>query len=519
MEGTYHNTPLVLTILDGWGLATSWGGNAISMAKTPNMNELWRTMPHTELLASEEAVGLPHGIMGNSEVGHLNIGAGKIVKQFLPLIDEQIKDRRFFKNPVLLKAMQRAKETDHTLHIMGIFSDGSVHGHINHLYALIEMAKLLDVEKIAIHAFTDGRDAEPTSALHFVDKTESYIKSIHSPAKIASVIGRFYSMDRDNRWERTAKAYDALVYGKGQATQSARDAVSLSYKAGTIDEFIEPYLIEDHAGRKTLMADGDVVICYNFRADRTRQLIKALCGKDATLDRGEHPPTLSVVTFTEYQAGLPVEVAFSPDPVEKSLAECISSSGLRQFHIAETEKYAHVTYFFNGGLESPESLETRLLIPSPKVATYDKKPEMAAKEITDAVEEKLHAARTDFFVINYANADMVGHTGNIRATVVAVETIDTCLGRLWKDVQQAQGTLVITADHGNAEQMVNPETGLPDTEHTRNPVPFIIASADPSVQQYKLKPGGYLGNVAPTILELIGIAKPPNMVLDSLIQH
>ncbi len=518
-ESQFQHLPLVLVILDGWGIAPAWGGNAISLAKTPTMNELWRTMPHTELKAAAEAVGLPHGIMGNSEVGHLNIGAGKIVKQFLPLIDEQIKNRQFFKNPVLVNAMMKAKKNNSTVHLMGILSDGSVHGHMNHLYALIQMAKILEVEKVVIDGFTDGRDTEPTSALLFVDKLESYIRSIRSHARITTLIGRFFAMDRDNRWDRTAKAYNVFAYGKGSEVESAREAISKTYTAGTIDEFIEPVLIKDKDGKVTTLHDDDVVICFNFRADRMRQIIRALGGKEKQLDQGAHPPKVSVVTFTEYQAGLPVEVAFHPEPVQKSLADCFAAEGLRQFHVAETEKYAHVTYFFNGGIEAPVALETRLLIPSPKVSTYDQSPKMAAAEITKAVLNKLQTGTVEFFVINYANADMVGHTGDIRATVTAVETIDQSLTELWKKISEINGTLIITADHGNAEQKVNPETGLPDTEHTKNPVPFIIASPNPDVIKIHLKEGGFLGNVAPTILEIVGMKKPPTMDLDSLIEH
>lgn len=516
MKNDVLHTPLVLVIIDGWGSAPAWGGNAISLAKTPNMNYLWQNMPHSALEASAENVGLPHAIMGNSEVGHLNIGAGKIVKQFLPLIDEQIRNRQFFKNPTLLKAMQTVKANNGQLHLMGIFSDGSVHGHMRHLEALIQMAHENSVDKCVIHAFTDGRDTEPTSALSYYERVKKFIKSIHSHAIFGTVIGRFYAMDRDNRWERTQLTYDALVYGKGKVEELAGEAISDAYSGGKIDEFIEPYIIRDKKGRDGIIRDGDVIICYNFRADRMRQLVKALCGtKDATLNRGNHPPKVSLMSFTEYQSGLPIEVAFHPDPVQKSLSGVIADAGLSQFHVAETEKYAHVTYFFNGGIESPVAGETRLLIPSPKVATYDKSPQMSAKLITDAITQKLKVNTNDFYVVNYANADMVGHTGNIRATITAVETIDHAIGELWSKVKEAHGTLVITADHGNAEQMVNPETGLPDTEHTKNPVPFIVATVDPELAKIRLQ-NGVLGNIAPTILKILGIAIPANMTLKPL---
>ncbi len=516
MNSDVRHTPLALVIIDGWGTAPAWGGNAISLAKTPNMNNLWQTMPHSLLEASAESVGLPHNIMGNSEVGHLNIGAGKIVKQFLPLIDDQIRNRQFFSNPTLLKAMQTAKTNNGRLHLMGIFSDGSVHGHMRHLEALIQMAHENGVEKCVIHAFTDGRDTEPTSALSYYERVKKFIKSIHSHAIFGTVIGRFYAMDRDNRWERTQVAYDALVYGKGKVAELAGDAISAAYTEGKIDEFIEPYVIRDKKGHDGLIHDGDVIICYNFRADRMRQLVKALCGtKDATLQRGNHPPKVQIFSFTEYQSGLPIEVAFHPDTVQKSLSGVIADAGLSQFHVAETEKYAHVTYFFNGGIESPVAGETRLLIPSPKVATYDQSPQMSSKLITDAITEKLKAKKNDFYVVNYANADMVGHTGNIRATISAVETIDQAIGQLWVEVCKAKGTLIITADHGNAEQMVNPETGLPDTEHTKNPVPFIVASEDVELLKLQLQKG-VLGNIAPTILKILGIPIPENMTLKPL---
>ncbi len=511
--------PMVLVILDGWGIAPDWGGNAISLAKTPTIHELTRSMPHTELAAAAEAVGLPAGIMGNSEVGHLNIGAGKIVKQFLPLIDEAIRSRTFFQNPALLKAMQTAKAGNKTVHLMGIFSDGSVHGHIRHLYALLEMAKEVGVDNVVIDAFTDGRDTETTGALGYYEKTSKFITSIHSPARFGTVIGRFYAMDRDNRKERTEATYNALVYGKGAVYKSAGEAISAAYKEGKIDEFIDPCIIQEASGQDNTIKDGDVVICFNFRSDRMRQIVKALCGKDSAIDRGKNPPNLAITTFTEYEADLPVEVAFHPDPVQKSLSQVVSDAGLQQFHVAETEKYAHVTYFFNGGIESPEPGETRLLVPSPKVATYDKAPEMSAAGITKALLEKLEDKRMQFYVVNFANADMVGHTGNIRATIAAVETIDRQLRQIWEEVKKQHGTLIITADHGNAEQKIDPETGLPDTEHTKNPVPFILCTDDPALQKVTLVKTGFLGNIAPTILDIMGLAKPDSMTLDSLIQH
>lgn len=517
MTNNPPHSPLLLVILDGWGLAPSWGGNAISVAKTPTMDQLWRTMPHTQLQASSEAVGLPPGIMGNSEVGHLNIGAGKIVKQFLPLIDEQIRNGQFYQNPVLVSAMIRAKNANATLHLVGIMSDGSVHGHLNHLLALLQMAKTIEVPNIAIHAITDGRDTEPTEALVYLDKLLTYLKTSGSSAKLATICGRFYAMDRDNRWERTAKAYQAFVYGEGEAFSDPRQAITSAYAKGTYDEFIEPVVITDSAGNKTVMKDGDIVICYNFRSDRMRQITEALCKSGAKMDLGANAPTVSVITFTEYQSGLPVEVAFQPDTVPESLSDVIAKYELTQFHVAETEKYAHVTYFFNGGNEAPEPLETRLLIPSPKVSTYDQAPKMSAEPIADAVVDKLRGGQVNFYVINFANADMVGHTGNIQATVTAVETIDQCLSRIWAQVQQTSGTLIITADHGKAEEMIDPATGLPDTEHTGNPVPFIVASRDPTINALKLKPGGYLGNVAPTILDILNLQKPETMTLDSLV--
>lgn len=515
----YHNLPVVLTILDGWGIAPAWGGNAISMGKTPNMDRLTRTMPYTKLQASAEAVGLPHGVMGNSEVGHLNIGAGRIVKQYLPLINDQIKSRDFFKNPVLVAAMQRAISNNSALHILGIASDGGVHGHINHILALIEMSKILGVKKVYIHAITDGRDTEPTSALQFIDKIESYIKQTKSPARLVDLVGRYFAMDRDTRWDRTEKAYNAYVNKKGILFESARDAILENYNRGVYDEFFEPVLIKDSTGKVESICDNDVLIFSNYREDRMRQLVKALSGVECGFNRGRGIPKVTTATFIQYQVGLPVEVAFHPDITENSLSQCLSANGLRQFHIAETEKYAHVTYFFNGGVESPESQEARLLIPSPKVAKYNQAPKCSAKEITDAILDKFNKKEFDFYVVNYANTDLVGHTGDIRATVEAVEYVDECIGRLWKTISQSGGVLVVTGDHGNAEEMISPETGLPDTEHTKNPVPLIIATENEELKKSKLQETGSLGNIAPTILDIVGIKKPWDMTLSSLLQR
>lgn len=513
----YQHLPMILTILDGWGIAPAWGGNAISMGKTTSMDLLTRTMPSTKLLASAEAVGLPHGVMGNSEVGHLNIGAGRVVKQYLPLINDQIKTRDFFKNPVLVSAMKRVVGDKNALHIIGIVSDGGVHGHINHTLALIEMAKIIGVEKVFIHAITDGRDTEPTSALQLVDKIDSFIKQNKSNARIIDIVGRYFAMDRDTRWERTEKAYNAYVNKKGVLADNARDAILANYNNGVYDEFIEPTLIKDKTGKIESINDGDVIIFSNYREDRMRQLIKALGGVDCGFNRGVKAPKVSMATFIRYQVGLPAEVAFHPEVTENSLSGCLAGVGLKQFHIAETEKYAHVTYFFNGGIESPEPLETRLLIPSPKVAKYNEAPECSAGKITEAIIEKLDKKEFDFYVVNYANTDLVGHTGDIRATVQAVEFIDQCIGKLWKEVQKYNGTLIITGDHGNAEEMINPTTGLPDTEHTKNPVPLIIASDNEELKNIKLKSDGALGNIAPTILDIIGLKKPAEMTLETLV--
>ncbi len=518
LDSKAKHLPLLLIILDGWGIAPSWGGNAISLAKLPTFNDFWRNMPHTQLQASGEAVGLPRGVMGNSEVGHLNIGAGKIVKQFLPLIDEQIANREFFSNPVLTRSIQKVKDKHGTLHLMGIFSDGSVHGHIRHLFALLDLARLLEVEDVAVHAFTDGRDTDPTSALNYLNMFEKYVKLTKSPARIATVSGRFYAMDRDNRWERTQKAYNAIVYHQGRQFSSAKEAITQSYTDGVIDEFIEPSVINDHEKGFTSLKNEDSVICYNFRSDRMRQLVRAFCQVGVKMDLGKNPPKPDIVTFTEYQAGLPVSVAFQPDLVEKSFSTVVSEAGLNQFHIAETEKYAHITYFFNGGIESPVLMETRMVIPSPKVSTYDQAPKMSAEPITDELINKLVADKTDVYVINYANADMVGHTGDVQATVTAVETIDHCLSRLWSKVREKHGTMIITADHGNAEEKINPDNGMPYTEHTSNPVPFMIVSDELDLRKLKLAPGGGLSNVAPTVLQIIGLQKPSEMTADSLIE-
>jgi len=518
MESQLQHLPLALIVLDGWGLAPAWGGNATTLARTPVMEEFMRNMPHTQLKACGEAVGLPDGAMGGSEVGHLNIGAGKIVKQYLPLIDEQIANKKFFVNPILTDAVSGAVSRGNKIHIMGVFSDGGVHGHINHLFALLDLTRQYNASNVCLHLFTDGRDAEQTSALGYLDKLQKYIQASQNTARVATLCGRFYAMDRDNRWERTQLAYNTLFYGQGIVYADARSAISQSYAKGVYDEFIIPCVIGDANTSK--VDNGDLIICLNFREDRMRQLVRAMCNKvDGLMDVGTNPPKAQLVTFVEYQAGLPAEVVFHKEEVEQTLASVFAENNMTQFHVAETEKYAHVTYFFNGGKEDPEPLESRLMIPSPKVTTYNLQPEMSAEGIKVAVIDKLKLNSTQFYVINFANADMVGHAGDLNATIVAVETVDRCLGEVWEAIKSVGGTLIVTADHGNAEQMINPADGTPYTEHTLNPVPFIIVSENPTLKSLRLKSGGFLGNIAPTILEIVGIQKPACMTLESLIEH
>jgi len=494
--------PTVLVILDGFGLSPAKRGNAIAAARTPRLDSLFSSYPFTQLKACGEAVGLPEGQMGNSEVGHLNIGAGRVVYQDIVRISKAIEDGSFFKNEALISAVSWVKEHGSVLHLLGLVSPGGVHSLHTHLYALIELARRHNVP-VMVHAFLDGRDTPPQSAHEYIAELEKRLEGVGS---IGTVCGRYYAMDRDKRWDRTQLAYDAIVRGTAPHTaKSGYEAVMAAYERGETDEFVKPTVVEPHT-----IKDEDAVVFFNFRADRARQLTRAL------VDEGfsEFPTTAHpfFVAFTPYEDDLELNVAFERENLVDTLGEWISKHHLKQLRIAETEKYAHVTYFFSGGREEPFEGEERTLIHSPKVATYDLKPEMSAHEITDAVVESME--RFDLVVMNYANCDMVGHTGIMEAAVRAVETVDECVGRVLDRTLSLKGTLVLTADHGNAEQMLD-EDGTPHTAHTLNPVPFVIAR-----QGYvcTLRDEGVLGDVAPTVLELMGLDIPQKMTGRSLLR-
>ena len=505
--------PLVLVIIDGWGYRTDPFGNAIAAAKKPNWDALWTRWPHTTLAAAGEPVGLPEGQQGNSEVGHLNIGAGRIVYQDLTRINRAIQDGSFATNPVLRAAMQSAAAGP-ALHLMGLVSPGGVHSSTQHLYALLEMAHSLSVPRVFLHAFTDGRDEPPTSAAGYIAELVERIRAIGT-GTIASVSGRYYAMDRDKRWDRTERAYRVVVEATGPTAPDPVTCIRQSYDAGITDEFLVPTRIMP-PGRDAPppMADGDSVIVFNFRPDRARQLSHAILDdRWDHFERKRRPRLAHFVTFTEYEAGLPAEVAFLDEPLRHVMAEVVSRAGWRQFHTAETEKYAHVTYFLNGGRELAFPGEDRLLIPSPRVATYDLQPEMSAAPVTDELLRRLDNGPYRFLVVNFANPDMVGHTGVFPATVKAVEVVDAMLGRIAGPVLKSGGILAITADHGNAELKVDRATGAPLTAHTTSPVPFIVAGAR-GVKG--LRDGGKLGDVAPTLLPLVGLEVPHDMSGDDL---
>jgi len=511
----------VLVILDGWGIGRDEPGNAILAAETPVMDRLLATYPNTSLLTSGQAVGLPDGQMGNSEVGHLNIGAGFIVYQWITRIDKAIEEGDFFANPAFSSAIDRCLEAGSTLHLMGLVGDGGVHSHSRHLFALLEMASKRGLEMVKVHAFTDGRDTAPTSGLGYIAELEEKMRQI-GVGQIATVSGRYYAMDRDKRWERTKLAYDAISEGKDPAADSAFKAVTDSYEAGITDEFIRPTVIAELGMAPARIEPGDEVIFFNFRADRARQLTQALCEPEFEGFLRERPlaPLVRVTTMTRYEVGLPVNVAFEPHDVERPLARVISDAGLAQFHCAETEKYAHVTFFLNGGREEPFPGEERVLVPSPKVATYDLQPEMSASGVTDAVLSAVSSGKFDFVIVNFANCDMVGHSGVFSAAVTAVETVDACLGRIVEAALRTDGALLITADHGNAEEMIDRVSSGPMTAHTTNPVPVLLATPESdSLRNSVLRSGAILCSIAPTVLELLGLEAPGAMTEPSLIAN
>ncbi len=503
----------MLMILDGFGINKNKDGNAIELAKTPNIDKLKKRYPNTELYTSGLKVGLPEGQMGNSEVGHTNIGAGRIVYQELTKITKSIEDGDFFTNPEFIAAIENCKKYNSKLHILGLVSDGGVHSHIRHLYGLLEMAKRRDFEDVYIHCFLDGRDTPPASAEGYISKLEDKIKE-KGIGKIASISGRFYAMDRDKRWERIEKAYRALVYGEGIKASSCIKAVEDSYQKEVFDEFVEPTVICNNENPIAKIEENDSVIFFNFRPDRARQITRTLV--DENFNEFETKKlNLFFVCFTNYDETIEnVHIAFKKEELKNTFGEYISKNGYTQLRIAETEKYAHVTFFFNGGEEKQYPGEERILVPSPKVETYDMKPEMSAYEVTQKVLEAIKEDKFDSIILNFANTDMVGHTGNLDATIKAVETIDECIGKIVSLVEEKQGNLIITADHGNAEQMIDYKTGEPHTAHTTNPVPiFLISNND----KLKIKHGGKLADLAPTMLELMNLEKPEEMTGESLL--
>ena len=508
MASTPRARPVALIVLDGWGYRPETDGNAIALANTPTWDGLWSRGSRTLLEASGLRVGLPAGQMGNSEVGHLNLGAGRVVMQDLVRISSAIADGSFYTNPALVGACQQVKKNDGTLHLMGLIGAGGVHAIDTHLFALLDLAQREHVERVAIHAFLDGRDSLPKSAFGYVQELLEYIRKIGSPAKIASVSGRYYSMDRDRRWDRTQLAYRAIVLGEGPHEADPLEAIRKSYEAGKTDEFMLPVVIVENGKPVAPMHDDDAIICFNYRSDRMRQIVRALIESGFDGFDVSDRPKVSVTTLTNYDKTFPVPIAFEPTSMVRILAEVLSSNGLDMLKTAETEKYPHVTYFFNGGVEAPFACEHRVLVPSPKVATYDLMPEMSAAGVTDALVKGISSGEHDFILCNYANADMVGHSGSIPATIKAVETVDQSLARVLKAAESAGTRLIVTADHGNAEMLIDPETGGPHTAHTTNPVPFVVVDWE---QEQRLRTGGALCDVAPTILSMLGLPQPAEM--------
>jgi 2,3-bisphosphoglycerate-independent phosphoglycerate mutase len=505
---------LVLIIMDGWGLRENGEGNAVSLARTPYIDQLYDRYPSTYLASSGEAVGLPKGQMGNSEVGHLNLGAGRIVYQDMLRISRSIEDGSFFRNEALLKVLEKVKEKGSTLHLMGLLSDGGVHSHNTHLYALLNLAKMAGLKKVSVHAILDGRDTPPKSAAKYLEELEQKIISL-GIGQVASIAGRYYSMDRDRRWDRTEKAYRTYVYGEGERAGSSLAALREAYRRGETDEFVLPtVIVNEHSQPLSLINSDDGLIFFNFRADRAREISRAFVERNfSEFARGASPSFPYYVCFIEYDPALQVPVAFPPEYLSGTLGEAVSRKGFQQIRIAETEKYAHVTYFFNGGREEAYPGEDRILIPSPHVPTYDLKPEMSAPEVTEEVLKALDKCSYRLLVVNYANPDMVGHTGKLEAAIKAVETVDREVGMVVSRTLQKGGMAIVTADHGNAEKMVD-EEGNPHTAHTRSDTPFILVTARDG---YTLPPRGKLADVAPTILKLLSLPVPPEMSGVSLI--
>jgi 2,3-bisphosphoglycerate-independent phosphoglycerate mutase len=505
--------PVALIILDGFGYSETESHNAIALANPPTWTYLWNNCPHALLDCSGESVGLPNDQMGNSEVGHLHLGAGRLIYQDFTLINKEVSTKRLFSNPVLCGAAEKARNSGKALHILGLLSPGGVHSHESHIHAMAELAVKNGVEDVYLHAFLDGRDTPPKSAADSIRAMETKFAELGA-GRIASLCGRFYAMDRDNRWERVQKAYDLIVLGKGEfLAERAIDGLEQAYARGETDEFVQATAIVPHGRSPVTLNDGDVVVFMNFRADRARELTRALNEPGFTgFERKVVPRLGEFVTLTEYHQDFPYPVAYPPQPLTHSLGQVLAEHGLTQLRLAETEKYAHVTFFFNGGTDDPFPGETRILIPSPKVKTYDLKPEMSAPEVTDELVKAIENRAYDVIICNYANGDMVGHTGNLEASVKAVQTLDACLARVLEALRKVGGEMLITADHGNVEQMTDPETGEVQTAHSVNPVPIVYTGSKGC-----LASGGNLADVAPTLLAILGIEKPAEMTGRSLL--
>ncbi len=506
--------PTVLMILDGFGLNDDKNGNAVALADTPNIDRLMKECPFVKGYASGLSVGLPDGQMGNSEVGHLNMGAGRIVYQELTRITKEIEDGTFFKNPELLEAIENVKKNGSDLHLYGLLSDGGVHSHNTHLYGLLELAKREGVEKVYVHCFLDGRDTSPTSGKGFIEELEAKMAEI-GVGKIATICGRYYVMDRDNRWDRVEAAYRALTLGEGVKANSAVEAISASYADDKTDEFVMPTVIEADGAPIASIKDNDSIIFFNFRPDRAREITRTFCADDFDgFDRGPRKQ-VTYVCFSEYDVTIPnKKIAFKKVELKNTFGQYLADHHMTQARIAETEKYAHVTFFFNGGVEEPNPGEDRILVNSPKVATYDLQPEMSAPAVCDKLVEAIESGKYDVIIINFANPDMVGHTGVLDAAVKAVGTVDACVGRAVDALVKVGGQMFICADHGNAEQLIDYETGGSFTAHTINPVPFILVNYDPA---YTLKEGGCLADIIPTLIEMMGMEQPAEMTGKSLL--
>ncbi len=516
MEGDIKMSkrPVCLFIMDGWGINDNPEANAVHDANTPVVDKLEAECPFVYGKASGLDVGLPDGQMGNSEVGHLNIGAGRIVYQDLTRITKSIDDGDFFENPAFMAAVDNCKKNDSALHLFGLVSDGGVHSHMYHIFACLELAKKYNLDKVYVHCFLDGRDTPPTAGIGYVAQVEDKMKEL-GVGKVATVMGRYYAMDRDKRWDRIKLAYDAITKGEGNEADSAHDAIQTSYDNGKTDEFMIPAVIMEDEKPVATVQDGDSVIFFNFRQDRARQITRAFCDDEFTGFERDKKLDLCYVCMTEYDPTIPNKlVAFEDVHIDNTLGEFLAANGLTQARLAETEKYAHVTFFFNGGEEVPNPGEDRILVNSPKVATYDLQPEMSAYEVCDKLCEAIRSGKYDCIICNFANPDMVGHTGVLSAAVKAVETVDECIGKACQALKDVNGCAFICADHGNAEQLKNYETGGTLTSHTTNPVPFILVNAEPGVT---LREGGRLADIAPTLIDLLGLTPPPEMTGKSLL--